>query len=421
MKHAILAAAMVLAIAAARAQERKEEYVVHFRVARTEVDPTFEGNARVLAQIDSVLARMADGRSIKHVEFRGYASPEGTPQLNRRLAANRRRVLEEYVLSRRMVPDSVVTRVDGFIGWQQLRDMVEASQMDHRQAVLDIIDHVPELTYNRRGVLIDSRKKHLMDLYYGRPWQYMLRTFYPSIRNAAALFITYYDEPEPEPEPIIEPEPEPVVEPTPEPEPDTVVVETVIERERRPFYMALKTNMLYDALGVPAAGIEFYLRKGWTIGADWMYAWWSKDKRHRYWRLYGGGLEVRKYFGKKAQQKPLQGHHLGLYGQVFTADFELAHKGYMSGKPGGTLWERTNYAAGVTYGYSLPIRHRLNIDFGLCLGYWGGRFVEYVPLDGHYVWTATKDRHYFGPTRAEVSLVWLIGHGNTNPKKGGRK
>ena len=28
---------------------------------------------------------------------------------------------------------------------------------------------------------------------------------------------------------------------------------------------------------------------------------------------------------------------------------------------------------------------------------------------------------WIGPTRGEVSLVWLLGNGNTNSKKGGKK
>lgn len=115
------------------------------------------------------------------------------------------------------------------------------------------------------------------------------------------------------------------------------------------------------------------------------------------------------------------GHHLGIYGQAFTYDFETGHKGYIGGKPGGTLWDKLNYAIGVEYGYSLPISRRLNLDFTLGVGYWGGEYHEYIPSDGHYVWQSTKQRHWFGPTKAEVSLIWLIGRGNYNEKKGGKR
>lgn len=90
-------------------------------------------------------------------------------------------------------------------------------------------------------------------------------------------------------------------------------------------------------------------------------------------------------------------------------------------KPGGTLWDKLNYAIGVEYGYSLPISRRLNLDFTLGVGYWGGEYHEYIPSDGHYVWQSTKQRHWFGPTKAEVSLIWLIGRGNYNEKKGGKR
>ena len=42
-------------------------------------------------------------------------------------------------------------------------------------------------------------------------------------------------------------------------------------------------------------------------------------------------------------------------------------------------------------------------------------------IDNCYVWQATKERHWFGPTKAEISLVWLIGRGNFNKGKGGRR
>ena len=80
---------------------------------------------------------------------------------------------------------------------------------------------------------------------------------------------------------------------------------------RKPFYMSLKTNLLYDVALVPNIGAEFYLGRGWSLGGNWMYAWWNSKKRHNYWRLYGGELEIRKYFGRRAAEKPLTGHHLG--------------------------------------------------------------------------------------------------------------
>jgi hypothetical protein len=79
------------------------------------------------------------------------------------------------------------------------------------------------------------------------------------------------------------------------------------------------------------------------------------------------------------------------------------------------------WGAGLEYGYAMPLARRLNIDFNVSFGYLGGTYKEYVPMDSHYVWQATKRMAYFGPTSIGIDLVWLIGRGNVNPakKKGG--
>ena len=186
-----------------------------------------------------------------------------------------------------------------------------------------------------------------------------------------------------------------------------------LSQSPRPFYMALKTNMLYDLALVPNGGVEFYLGKNLSVAGNWMYSWWKSDKVNWYWRVYGGDLALRYWFGNETKEKPLQGHHLGVYGQMLTYDVEVGNKGILA--------DRWSWSAGVEYGYSLPIARRLNLDFTLGVGYHTGEFYEYIPIDGHYVWQATKIRHYMGPTKAEISLVWLLGRGNENTDKGGKR
>ncbi|MDE7411734.1 MAG: DUF3575 domain-containing protein, partial [Paramuribaculum sp.] len=47
-------------------------------------------------------------------------------------------------------------------------------------------------------------------------------------------------------------------------------------------------------------------------------------------------------------------------------------------------------------------------------GYIGGKFIKYVPQGSFYKWQSTNRLNWFGPVKAEVSLVWLIGRGNCN-------
>ena len=414
-KYCITLLLLLFGVGVAHSQESRTEVCIGFLVGNSTLDTAYGDNAARLSEVVSFLENVKSDNTLEllEVSFCGSASPEGTIAANRKLSSERRMALENYVRGRVPLPDSIISRCEGFIAWERLAELVEVSDMPHKEEAVDVLRNIPEFTYNNKGVLVDSRKKRLMELQYGQTWRYMNEHFFDKIRNVSVIFVTVRQKPVAKEEPVV-----------PAPADTTAVVEkadttvTVSPETSKPFYMALKTNMLYDVLAVPNIGVEFYLGKNWSISGNWMYGWWSKNSRHRYWRIYGGDIAVRYWLGKKANEKPLTGHHIGIYGQVFTYDFEWGGKGYMGGEPGGTLWDKTNYATGVEYGYSLPVANRLNIDFTLGVGYWGGKYYEYIPLDGHYVWQSTKNRHWFGPTKAEISLVWLLGKGNSNNKKG---
>ncbi len=243
---------------------------------------------------------------------------------------------------------------------------------------------------------------------------YLKTTYYTRLRNS--IICVFYTQKMPEPITVL-PDSVTTVEPA---DVDTVIIKEITEttyppevkKQKDGIVLAVKTNLLYDALCVPNVGVELPLGDDWSVSAAWMYAWWKSDKRHNYWRTYGGDIEMRRWFGKPGR-RVLTGHHVGVYGQIVTYDFERGGRGYL-----GDKW---SYGGGVAYGYSLPVGHRFNVDFTLGIGYLGGSYKEYIPLDGHYVWQTTKNHRWFGPTKAGISLVWLIGRGNYNEKKGGRQ
>ena len=407
-------------------QESRKEICVDFRVGKGVLDTTYVNNAECLAEIVSFLENLKNDETLDLVEvsFCGSASPEGSVKINRKLAIERRTAVESYVRRYISLPDSITTRCDVSIAWERLASLVEQSDMPHKGEAVDALRNVPEYTYDDKGVLIDSKKKHLMELQYGRTWYYMLEHFFPRVRNASVIFVTVRQKSVIKSDTVELQTVSAIDTAVVIQEEDTLVMRQEIvpkEEKQKPFYMAVKTNMLYDVLVVPNIGVEFYLGKNWSVSGNWMYGWWDKSSKHRYWRVYGGDIAIRKWLGKKATVKPLTGHHLGFYGQLFTFDFEWGGTGYMGGRPGETLWDSPNYAVGVEYGYSLPVARRLNIDFSVGVGYWGGKYYTYSPLDGHDVWESTKNRHWFGPTKAEVSLVWLLGRDNSNNRKGGMK
>ncbi len=397
-------------------QERYETYI-KFRVNRSTLDERLGDNAARLSEIVAYLQKADSDSVLRFVEisFCGSASPEGPLTLNRNLSEWRRKAFEDYL--RGKVPftlrDSIVTRCDGVVSdWELLTGLVENSDMPHKDEVIDVIRSVPELTYDSQGRPVESRKKRLMELHQGRTWKYMLRHFFPQMRYARLVLETVLPKAE-----IVEPvESEMTVMPFIDADSGVFAppnfVPALDMKRRHGVIWAIKTNLLYDALTLPNLGVELRLDNRWTVSADWMYGWWNNNfSRHYFLRAYGGELSLRRWLGRRDVMKPFTGHHIGIYGQVFTYDFRKGNHGYMGGKPKGTLWDKMSYAVGAEYGYSVSLCRRLNLDMSLGVGYMSGIIHDYTPMDGCKVWQRTRIRRWFGPTKAEISLVYVIGKG----------
>lgn len=387
------------------AQENCDTVRIHFRQGDAQLDLSFGDNR---AALEGIVQRLWEKRGnpalrLERLVYVGGASPEGSVAINRRLSEKRARALFGYLARYVSLPDSMTA--SEFVGrdWEGLLRLAEQDEgVPFRAEALALLQ---EICREKGDDSLDPLGR-LQRLRGGEPYRYMYRELFPALRRSQVEFRYRAVEPL-------------VVHDTLWLRDtvwlhDTVYVEVKTEVPvRKPFYMSLHTNMLYDLALVPNGGVEFYLGRGWSVAGNWMYAWWKSDRKHNYWRIYGGDLAVRKYFGRLAKEKPLTGHHAGVYGGIVTYDFELGGRGY--------LGDRWSWHAGVEYGYALPIARRLNLDFSLGLGYLGGEYKEYLPIDDCYVWQATKRRRWFGPTKAGIALVWLIGHGNENQGKGGRR
>ncbi len=179
-------------------------------------------------------------------------------------------------------------------------------------------------------------------------------------------------------------------------------------RDRQPMYMALRNNAILDVAIVPNLSFEVAIAGRWSVSASWMHAWWSGG--HKFWRIYGGEAEGRYWFGNAARRKPLTGHHIGVFGTLFTYDLKPGSVGVQS--PTGTG------GGGVSYGYSFPVAPRLNIDLNIGIGFLVGKYTKYEYKCGGYVCTGGHYLRYFRPVKAEVSIVWLFGYGNRNDMAG---
>lgn len=395
---------------------------INFRQSKWNLDKNVGNNRAVLDSVDSRLSNIVNDSvyRVRHVSVIGGASPEGPISFNKFLSEQRAATLFDWFGKHNIFkePETSFT----FLGrdWEGVLRLAEKDpDIPYRDVTLALLNDI----VNEKKATGDEPKRSLermKQLRGGVPYLYLYRNIFPTVR--ASKVIIDYDRIMPmmvignKIKTDISAYVRPLM-----PEMGIIPIDfpRVEVRECKPFYMDIRTNMLYDALALPNIGAEFYVGKDFSVGANWLYGWWKCDHRHRYWRAYGGEVFGRWWFGSKAHEKPLTGHHLGVYGQIYTYDFEWGGEGEMGGKPGHNLWDQFMWSAGVEYGYSLPVARRLNIDFSLGVGYTTGLYHKYTPGDRHYVWQSTHRRHFFGPTKAEIALVWLIGCNNYNVRKGG--
>ena len=404
MKRLYILGLLLWLVVGVSAQGLRDSLQTFYKVGSSHIDTLYMRNGESMSSFfqRNLTRYNHPDFELEKVVVIGSSSPDGRLKNNEKLALQRAHALAAYIKNRLPVEDRQMEIISVGVDWRTLTELVaEVKDMPNQGEVLDVL---------RKGYFHAERLQRLKELNDGLPYRWMGKHLFSQLRQSQVV-VFYQVKEKPAPQSV--PQEEPVVEEVE----NTVVAEEPLMPEavleKQPFYWALKTNGLYDLALIPNIGVEVYAGRQWSVAANWMYAWWSNRGKDNFWRIYGGDVEVRRWFGKKAAEKPLQGHHLGVYGQLLTYDFETGGRGYMADK-----W---NYAFGVSYGYSLPIAKRLNLDFTLGIGYWGGRYKEYLPVEGHYVWQSTKNRRWFGPTKAEVSLVWLLGHGNENKQKGGRR
>lgn len=427
---------------------------IHFRQSQSGLDLSYEGNGERLDSLIRQIKRLSGRDStfvISALRVIGSASPEGSEKINRLLSEERARSLFDYFAEHITLPDSITDFEYLGRNWRGLYKLAASDRdVPYQTEVLALLRKVlasPSLSAAESNRLL----LQLKTLKEGVPYAYMYRHFFPALRYSfltveyekrvhreiGNLMIKTIEADEARADSLRKENiaeavrAEEITDDTPveiigdtdyNPAEKTGRHPGIAETEpktKKPFYMDLRTNMLFDAVAVPNIGAEFYVGKNFSVLVGWMYGWWDSDRRHRYWRIYGGELAGRWWFGRKANAKPLTGHHLGVYCGALIFDFEWGGTGYMGGKPGATLWDRAIVNTGIEYGYSLPIGKRLNIDFSIGLGYLGGNYIKYFPFDNDYFRQKEYKLRFFGPTKAEISLVWLLGRGNANIRKGG--
>lgn len=172
--------------------------------------------------------------------------------------------------------------------------------------------------------------------------------------------------------------------------------------------VGIKTNLLYGGYTfTPNLGVEIGLGKRTTLDISGGYNWLNLDgtknnnKKLVHWIAQP---EFRYFLCEK-----FNGHFFGvhaLYSQYNIGGHELPlllGKGSKDFRFEGSAW-----GAGLSYGYQLMLGKHWNVEFNIGVGYAQLKYDKYSCTKcGDKIETGATT-HYLGPTKAGISLIYII-------------
>lgn len=171
--------------------------------------------------------------------------------------------------------------------------------------------------------------------------------------------------------------------------------------------IAVKSNILSDALLNPNVGVEIGLAPRWTLDVTGQLNAWdlSHDRRWKHWALQP---EARYWFCDR-----FGGHFVGLHahgGQFNIGGFDgrLNLFGTDARKLADTRYQGWFVGAGVAYGYAWVLGRHWNLEGEIGLGYSYTRYDRFRCAGCGKKTETGRSHHYVGPTKAAINLVYLF-------------
>lgn len=382
-------------------------FSVFYRVAISKIDRGYHGNAASLDSAAAGLRKVVHSRDLRiyKVVIIGAASPEGPKGFNAILARDRAESVKTFLkgIEPRLTDDDFVMVSRGE-DWEGATRIVETLDSESgNSTVSDIF---------KGNLSTEEKKRQMKRLDGGREWHRLITDYYPTLRRSDIHVLYATVQPIAQMSGLIGlldvPYSEGLLPYVASPRQESV--------EPRYWSFAVKSNLLYDAVTSLNVAVEVPIGKRFSVQYEHVFPWWTagpSGNKYSMQMLSMGG-EARWWFstrvrdrkagpatGADARRDLLLGHYLGIYADGGKYDLQAGRK----------IGCYQNYfrGAGLSYGYSLPLGRRLNMEFALSVGYMMVDYQHYIPSSDWSVLIRDNDKagrtHYFGPTKAKVSLV----------------
>lgn len=349
---------------------------VFYATSEDFIRPSYMGNDASMKEI----IRILKAGNVKSMVLEGSASPEGPAKGNERLANDRVENLKNYILgmfpemegkitmiSRKNSPEDATNEED-FASMRYAR--ILSMEVEEEEAPAQEAQQAQEIV-EVPGVSDQSQ-----------PTGNTEATEVETVDNNAIQTIAETTE-----------------------VPDTTAQKA--QKEKRPLntIVALKTNLLFDAVTALNFEVEVPIGKRFSVMVEDVFPWWETGNKYCF-QVWEMGVEGRFWFKpwKSIGTEKLRGLFVGPYVMSGKYDFQFDRSINYQGE----FW-----SVGLTAGYSLPLGKKKwgNLEFSLSLGYLQSPYRHYLPTDDYakLIHDPALDGTFYDiflyPTKAKISLV----------------
>lgn len=365
-----------------------------------------------LERLDEILSDPDFASGVDSIVISGGASLIGSFQVNSHLSFERAIALRTYIRWKHPgVYNNRIIVLPAVFDWGVLINLLENDPLvPNRDEVLRVLnsDASDQLKVTR-----------IKQLGVGSTEAYITKNYAKYMRTATSVIFACKEEPteiqEPEvivaqadsvptvAEEIVAAHEEVIT--SPEQIPETMPLTVLPQLKASKPLFALKTNLLFDLASALNVEVEVPLGNRFSLAGEWIFPWWLYEKKQYALEILNGNLELRYWLGNRTKENLLTGWFVGIYGGAGLYDVEWKDKGYQG---------EFIIPFGMSGGFAHKISRNLRMEYSLGIGYMTNKYREYVPqkcgVDGkwHLIKQGEGKNTWIGPTRAKVSLVWMI-------------
>lgn len=168
--------------------------------------------------------------------------------------------------------------------------------------------------------------------------------------------------------------------------------------------VAIKSNLLYDALLTPSLGVEVGVAPKWTVDiSGQLNAWAVNDHRWKQWLVQP---EARYWLCRRFSGHFFGAHLLG--GQFNFGNIDLPFKflGTDFRQLKDYRWQGWMAGAGLAYGYTWILNKRWSFEAEIGLGWVYSRYDTYRCANCGRKIESDKVHNYVGPTKAALNIIY---------------